>query len=133
MRDSTDAGAQPASRRTSLTNASNAAKTLAFRGNSATVKRKVSMLLSSVQAELERERSMRVYVFPRLKRDGKLTDAEAAQRLERLSGAMEVLQLLQDAGIVSTRQLADHLDTGRAVNTKEGNSSFLPIIKGGAQ
>lgn len=60
------------------------------------------MLIAHVLSELERERAMRVYVFPRLKKDGKLTEAEAALRLERLSGAMEICQTLMDLGFVTT-------------------------------
>lgn len=91
------------------------------------------MLIRYALDELERERAMRVYVFPRLKSSGKLTEAEAAIRLERLSFAMQVLQTLLDHGIEHTEQLPLRLTPPPALNTTLNKVVPLPIIKGGAQ
>ena len=91
------------------------------------------MWLSDVQGELERERAMRVYVFPKLQRDGKLTDAEAQLRLHRLDTAIAVLKTLRDAGIHQTDQLPLRLTPSVALNTKESYKNPSPIIKGGGQ
>ena len=91
------------------------------------------MLISDIQSELERERGMRVYVFPRLKQQGKLTDQEAHERLDRLSAAIDLCRLLKQHGLQHVADLPLRLTPPSAVNTKEGYRSFPPIIKGGAQ
>jgi len=91
------------------------------------------MWLSDVQGELERERAMRVYVFPKLQRDGKLTDSEAQLRLARLDAGIAILRTLREAGIHQTDQLPMRLTPPIALNTEKVSYKSLPIIKGCGQ
>lgn len=91
------------------------------------------MLIVDIQSELERERGMRIYVFPRLKQQGKLTDDEAHERLERLSEAITLCKVLRANGVHHIGQLPLRLTPQADLNTKKVIGNSLPIIKGGAQ
>lgn len=73
---------------------------------------------------------MRVYVFPRLKKDGRLTELEAQERMELLTEAITLLNTLRDAGISNTAQLMLRLVPAPELSNKVGYTSNLPIIKG---
>lgn len=88
------------------------------------------MWLTEVVGELERERAMRVYVFPKLKKDGKLTDTEAQLRMERLSAAIELINELRAAGVLQTDQLALRLLPTPPLNTSGRQGPLNTIIKG---
>ena len=85
-------------------------------GNVAGEKRKVNVLIRLIASELSREREMRVFVFPRLKAQGKLTDGEAARRLELLDFAIELLDCLQEHGVTDSNQLPIRLTPGVGLN-----------------
>lgn len=91
------------------------------------------MLISDIQSELERERGMRVYVFPRLKQQGKLTDQEAHERLDRLSAAIDLCRLLKQHGLQHVADLPLRLTPPSPLILRKDIGLFPPIIKGGAQ
>jgi hypothetical protein len=82
-------------------------------------------------SELEREKNMRIYVFPRLQRDGKLTSAEAQLRLARLTAAIELVNVLRDAGVHQTDQLPIRLIPEPRLKAGAYSNCNPPIIKGG--
>jgi hypothetical protein len=91
----------------------------------------VYMWLTEILSELEREKNMRIYVFPRLQRDGKLTSAEAQLRLARLTAAIELVNVLRDAGVHQTDQLPIRLIPEPRLKAGAYSNCNPPIIKGG--
>lgn len=88
------------------------------------------MLIVQIMSELERERAMRVYVFPRLKQQGKITETEANTRLDRMDAAIELCRTLLDAGVQTTEQLWIRLTPPADIKTRKDKYSSFPIIKG---
>ena len=91
------------------------------------------MYISYIAAELEREKAMRVFVFPRLKAQGKITDVEAQTRLSRLDAAIGLCDTLMDHGIRQTDELPLRLITAPEIKTGEESAPKPINIKGGAQ
>lgn len=88
------------------------------------------MLISHIASELEREWSMREFVFPRLLRDGKLNETEHADRMARLNGALQVLETLMEHGVATVEELPLRLTPGPQLNAGTKSTSTLSIIKG---
>lgn len=89
------------------------------------------MLISHIATELERERAMRDFVFPRLRAQGKLHESEHIQRLDRLDAALKVFDTLMEHGVATVEELPLRLTPGPALNTSTQSTSTLRIIKGG--
>lgn len=99
-------------------------------GNSAPPNLKGKMLISKIVGELERERAMRVYVFPRLEKQGRLTPGEAKERMETLTEGINLLNELRDAGVHHTADLLLRLCAPGEVNTLKDKGSTYHHIKG---
>ena len=91
------------------------------------------MWLSLIIGELERERAMRVYVFPRLIKDGKLTRLEACERAARFDAAVDLLKSLVEAGVAATGDLPLRMVHGDMDLIKRYNKTKDINIKGGEQ
>jgi hypothetical protein len=71
-----------------------------FRGNSATDQRKVSMLLSDLQNEINRELSLRRNCFPKMVSNGRLSRGEMEERISRLDAVAKLLARLRALGMI---------------------------------
>lgn len=76
------------------------------------------MLIRNIIIELERESGMRKFVFPRLKHQGKLTEIEGRERIERLDAALKLLYILDEAGVWDSNHLLMRLTPRPKLNTE---------------
>lgn len=89
------------------------------------------MFIVDIVSELDRERAMRVYVYPRLVGEGKITAAEYHLRLSRLDAAIDLCNLLRDHGIHQTDQVPLRLTPAPGPLIRSSSTSKAIHIKGG--
>ena len=88
------------------------------------------MLIRDLLNELNRELALRAQVFPKLIAQGRLTQGEASERVDRMKAARDVLIRLLRRGIEQTDQLGQDVELCTTLNT-QSQSTQIPInIKG---
>lgn len=88
------------------------------------------MMISALIAELSRERNIRVYVFPRLVKQGRVTEAEASLRLAQIDETIGLLRSLCEAGLPTTHAVQARLGQRPALNKESEYSTTSHNIKG---